>query len=62
MARSTSIAPYPAPHDRTARRLEWAFLPPHLRAWIERDPDHFEPVAASADRSSAGWRVYPRGR
>ena len=36
MARSTSIAPYPAPHDRTARRLEWAFLPPHLRAWIER--------------------------
>ena len=36
MARSTLIAPYPAPHDRTARRLEWAFLPPHLRAWIER--------------------------
>ncbi|MCW2737427.1 phosphotransferase [Nocardioides sp.] len=32
----TPVAPYPAPHDKTARRLEWAFLPPHLRAWIER--------------------------
>ena len=30
------VAPYPAPHGKTARRLEWAFLPPHLRAWIER--------------------------
>lgn len=30
------VAPYPVPHDTTARRLEWAFLPPHLRAWIER--------------------------
>ena len=36
MARSSSIAPYPAPHGKTARRLEWAFLPPNLRAWIER--------------------------
>jgi hypothetical protein len=35
MSRSP-VAPYPVPHDRTARRLEWAFLPPHLRAWIER--------------------------
>ena len=34
--RRAPVAPYPAPHDRTARRLEWAFLPPHLRAWIER--------------------------
>ncbi len=32
----TPLSPYPAPHGRTARRLEWAFLPPHLRAWIER--------------------------
>ena len=31
-----AVAPYPAPHGKTARRLEWAFLPPHLRAWIER--------------------------
>ncbi len=35
MSRSP-VAPYPVPHDTTARRLEWAFLPPHLRAWIER--------------------------
>ena len=34
--RSSAIAPYPAPHAQTARRLEWAFLPPNLRAWIER--------------------------
>ena len=27
---------YPAPSGRTARRLEWPFLPPNLRAWIER--------------------------
>ena len=32
----TPVAPYPAPHDATARRLEWPFLPPNLRAWIER--------------------------
>lgn len=30
------LAPYPAPHGRTAQRLEWAFLPPNLRAYIER--------------------------
>jgi hypothetical protein len=35
MSRSP-LQPYPAPHATTARRLEWAFLPPHLRAWIER--------------------------
>jgi hypothetical protein len=28
--------PYPAPVGKTARRLEWAFLPPNLRAFIER--------------------------
>ena len=26
----------PVPHDSTARRLEWAFLPPNLRGWFER--------------------------
>ena len=36
MSRTAPVAPYPLPHDRTARRLEWAFLPPNLRAWIER--------------------------
>lgn len=30
------VAPYPVPHGATARRLEWPFLPPGLRAWIER--------------------------
>ena len=27
---------YPAPPGATSRRLEWAFLPPHLRAYVER--------------------------
>jgi hypothetical protein len=36
MSRTAPVAPYPAPHDNTARRLEWSFLPPNLRAWIER--------------------------
>ncbi len=26
---------YPAPSGRTARRLEWPFLPPNLRAYVE---------------------------
>lgn len=36
MSPSSRLAPYPAPHGKTARRLEWTFLPPHLRAWVER--------------------------
>ncbi|HXH78317.1 hypothetical protein [Nocardioides sp.] len=28
--------PYPAPVGKTSHRLEWAFLPPNLRAFIER--------------------------
>lgn len=32
----TPLAPYPVPHEATARRLEWAFLPPNLRAYVER--------------------------
>ena len=36
MSSTPRVAPYPAPHGKTARRLEWPFLPPHLRAWIER--------------------------
>ena len=27
---------YPAPPGATSRRLEWPFLPPHLRAYVER--------------------------
>ncbi|WP_244242243.1 phosphotransferase family protein [Nocardioides seonyuensis] len=33
---SSPATVYPAPHGSTARRLEWAFLPPNLRAWFER--------------------------
>lgn len=29
------VSPYPAPPDATAQRLEWPFLPPNLRAWVE---------------------------
>lgn len=29
-------SPYPAPSGKTARRLEWPFLPPNLRAYIDR--------------------------
>lgn len=36
MPRVPPVAPYPAPPGDTARRLEWSFLPPALRAWIER--------------------------
>ena len=33
---SAAPGPYPAPVGKTARRLEWAFLPPNLRAYVER--------------------------
>lgn len=33
---SSASVPYPAPVGKTARRLEWSFLPPNLRAHIER--------------------------
>jgi len=33
---TTTAGPYPAPPLATAQRLEWPFLPPNLRAWIER--------------------------
>lgn len=33
---SSGASPYPAPVGKTARRLQWQFLPPNLRAWIER--------------------------
>ncbi len=46
----TPVAPYPVPHDTTARRLEWAFLPPHLRAWIERRCG--SPVASAISQTS----------
>ena len=46
----TPPSPYPAPHAKTARRLEWAFLPPHLRAWIERRCG--SPVVSSISQTS----------
>jgi hypothetical protein len=33
---SSAPGPYPAPVGKTSRRLEWAFLPPNLRGFIER--------------------------
>ncbi|WP_182523755.1 hypothetical protein [Nocardioides dongkuii] len=33
----TRPLPSPVPHGRTARRLEWAHLPPHVRALVERE-------------------------
>ncbi|MCW2833337.1 MAG: hypothetical protein JWN68_1290 [Nocardioides sp.] len=33
---SSAPGPYPAPVGKTSRRLEWPFLPPNLRVFIER--------------------------
>jgi hypothetical protein len=33
---TTAAVPTTIPHGRTARRLEWAHLPPHVRALVER--------------------------
>lgn len=41
---------YPAPPSNTARRLEWPFLPPNLRSWIERKCG--SPVVDAATRNS----------
>ncbi len=43
---------YPAPSGRTARRLEWQFLPPNLRAYVERKCG--SPVA-NAESQGAGF-------
>src|SRR5687767_7234777 len=43
---------YPAPSGRTARRLEWPFLPPNLRAYIDRKCG--SPVVA-AESQGAGF-------
>ncbi len=44
------VAAYPAPHGTTARRLDWPFLPPHLRAWIERQCG--SPVVSAISQTS----------
>jgi hypothetical protein len=47
---TTTAGPYPAPPLATAQRLEWPFLPPNLRAWIERKCG--SPVADAASQRS----------
>ena len=44
------VAPYPVPPGRTARRLEWPFLPPGLRGLIERRCG--SPVAEAISQTS----------
>lgn len=46
------VSPYPVPSGRTARRLEWQFLPPNLRAYVERKCG--SPVVR-ADSQGAGF-------
>ena len=45
---------YPAPSGRTARRLEWPFLPPNLRAY-----DRAQVRVARGGRRVAGRRLHP---
>lgn len=47
---SRTVSPYPAPHGETARRLEWEFLPPHLRAAIAERCG--SPVVSASSRTS----------
>ncbi|MDT0201068.1 hypothetical protein [Nocardioides sp. AE5] len=42
----------PPPSGRTARRLEWRFLPPHIRALVER---HCGSPVVSADSRDGGF-------
>ena len=42
------VSAYPAPHGRTARRLTWPHLPPHIRALIEKQCG--SPVADAASQ------------
>lgn len=42
--------PSPIPHGRTARRLEWAHLPPHVRALVEQRTG--SPVAAATSQTA----------
>jgi hypothetical protein len=50
MSRTAPVAPYPVPHGRTARRLEWPFLPANLRAFIERKCG--SPVATATSQTT----------
>lgn len=46
------MLPTTIPHGRTARRLEWAHLPPHIRAVVER---HTGSPVATAVSQGAGF-------
>lgn len=46
----TTALPTRIPHGRTARRLEWVHLPPHIRAEVERRLGG--PVTAAASQTS----------
>lgn len=46
----TTALPTRIPHGRTARRLEWVHLPPHIRAEVERRLG--APVTAAASQTS----------
>jgi len=46
----TTALPTRIPHGRTARRLEWVHLPPHLRAEVERRLG--APVTEAASQTS----------
>ena len=60
MSRSSSIAPYPAPYDRTARRLEWAFLPPGLRDRLAMLDGRLQ-IDSPAGRPTVATVVVPPG-
>ncbi|WP_245994372.1 hypothetical protein [Nocardioides immobilis] len=47
-----TVVPLPTriPHGRTARRLEWSFLPPHIRSEVERRVG--APVTDAVSRTS----------
>ncbi len=52
MGEDDPVLPTTIPHGQTARRLEWAHLPPHLRALVER---HTGSTVASATSRTTGF-------
>ena len=47
---TSDVGPHPIPHGRTARRVEWAHLPPRVRAAVEARLG--SPVASAVSRTS----------
>ncbi len=52
VAKNEQVIPTTIPHGRTARRLEWAFLPPHIRSVIE---DRCGSPVVAATSQTAGF-------